>query len=646
MSITQTRVTSNEVQFMDSSSTVAASLSGTTVDFGGGDVTNNLNFLNVDGHNNSSQGSNNYHGIQLDCGRANSTPAMRLLTESGKITSGKRTAQFLLGNLLNDIDGAFTVHYQETVGDSDTDPVQESLAVTLGGGGTNTLTINQNASNQGGNLTLTNGTITNSNGTISFDNDNLTTTGQITCGDPTNTDHAATKSYVDNVAQGLDVKASVRVASTGNHDLDGNHGLGNGGTVDGVQISTGDRILLKNQTDASENGIYIVNNAQTNDGVPSRAADFKYDSDTETNTFSAGAFMFVEEGTANANKGFVLTTNDPITVGTTDLDFTQFSSAGAVTLSSLGVTATASELNIMDGVTSTTAELNILDGVTSTTAELNILDGVTSTTAELNLLDGSVAGTVVSGKAAVYGSEGELNADLLQIGGSDITASAAELNIIDGDTSATATTLADADRVVVNDAGTMKQVALTDFETYFESALDTLSNVTTVGTLDSGSITSNFGSINIGTSTLTAGTGSIIGNLTLANGSITDSSGAISFGDENLTTTGTITAASCTSTSDARLKENVVEMTGAVAKVQRLRGVDFTWKDSGKADAGVIAQEVEAVVPHWVAENAEGTKAVDYGKLSALLIQAVKEQQATIDQLRRDVAALQRDDSP
>jgi hypothetical protein len=65
-----------------------------------------------------------------------------------------------------------------------------------------------------------------------------------------------------------------------------------------------------------------------------------------------------------------------------------------------------------------------------------------------------------------------------------VTATTSELNIIDGDTSATSTTLADADRVVVNDAGTMKQVALTDFETYFETALDTLSNVTSVGTLN------------------------------------------------------------------------------------------------------------------------------------------------------------------
>ncbi len=86
-------------------------------------------------------------------------------------------------------------------------------------------------------------------------------------------------------------------------------------------------------------------------------------------------------------------------------------------------------------VTSTAAELNILDGVTSTTAELNIMDGVTSTTAELNILDG-------------------------------VTSTAAELNIVDGNTSATSTTIADADRVVLNDNGTMVQAAVTDLKTY------------------------------------------------------------------------------------------------------------------------------------------------------------------------------------
>ena len=117
-----------------------------------------------------------------------------------------------------------------------------------------------------------------------------------------------------------------------------------------------------------------------------------------------------------------------------------------------GVTATTAELNILDGVTSTAAELNILDGVTSTAAELNILDGVTSTTAELNILDG------------VTSTAAELN--ILD----GVTSTATELNIMDGGTSASSTTLVDADRVVTNDNGTMKQVALTDVKTYLSSA--------------------------------------------------------------------------------------------------------------------------------------------------------------------------------
>ena len=112
--------------------------------------------------------------------------------------------------------------------------------------------------------------------------------------------------------------------------------------------------------------------------------------------------------------------------------------SGSLTLGGTAITATASELNILDGVTSTAAELNILDGVTSTTAELNILDGVTSTATELNLVDGSSAGTIVNSKAVVYGSSGEVNATTLQIAGTAITSTATELNILDGVTSTTA----------------------------------------------------------------------------------------------------------------------------------------------------------------------------------------------------------------
>ena len=150
----------------------------------------------------------------------------------------------------------------------------------------------------------------------------------------------------------------------------------------------------------------------------------------------------------------------------------------------VALTATATELNLLDGVSGLAqADFTKLAAVDSTAAELNILDGVTSTTAELNLVDGSSAGTIVNSKAVIYGSSGEVNATTLQIAGTAITSTAAELNILDGvtstatelnvmdgDTSATSTTLADADRLVTNDAGTMIQVALTDLKTYLTSA--------------------------------------------------------------------------------------------------------------------------------------------------------------------------------
>ena len=115
--------------------------------------------------------------------------------------------------------------------------------------------------------------------------------------------------------------------------------------------------------------------------------------------------------------------------------------------------------------------------------------------------------------------DGTAYLDAINFNGTAITATAAELNIVDGDTTATSTTLADADRVVVNDAGTMVQVALTDFETYFESALDTLSNVTTVGALNAGSITSGFGAIDNGSSAITT-TGTVTYG-SLSDGTIT-----------------------------------------------------------------------------------------------------------------------------
>ena len=205
--------------------------------------------------------------------------------------------------------------------------------------------------------------------------------------------------------------------------------------------------------------------------------------------------VFVDAGGAGStveqirfqDGAIVPVTDNDIDLGTSSLEFKDLYVDGtahvdAINFNGTAITATAAELNILDGVTSTAAELNILDGVTSTAAELNILDGVTSTAAELNILDGVTATTAeLNIMDGVTATTAELNiidgvtattAELNIMDG--VTATTAEINILDGDTSATSTTLADADRVIVNDGGTMKQVALTDFETYFEGAIDTL----------------------------------------------------------------------------------------------------------------------------------------------------------------------------
>lgn len=153
-------------------------------------------------------------------------------------------------------------------------------------------------------------------------------------GTPTSSGDAATKGYVDAAINGLDWKASVRVATTANGTLA--TAFANGQTVDGVTLVTGDRILLKDQTTASENGIYIV----AASGAPARASDMAAASS------AANASLFVEAGTANADKNFVCTSNvGSDVVGTNNLTFTQFGTGGGVSalddLSDVTITSAA-----------------------------------------------------------------------------------------------------------------------------------------------------------------------------------------------------------------------------------------------------------------------------------------------------------------
>ena len=247
--------------------------------------------------------------------------------------------------------------------------------------------------------------------------------------DPVNAQDAATKGFVEATSQGLDVKDSCVAATTGNITI--STALNNGDTIDGVTLSTNDRVLVKDQSTASQNGIYVVGSS------PARADDLAAGAD------AAGMFTFVEQGTVNADNGFVCTSNKgSAVVGTNNLTYAQFSGAGQITAgdgldksgntlsldlkSNGGLVIESTELAIDLAASSITGTLPVskLTSVTSTASELNVLDGITSTTAELNLMDGG--------------------------------------------TSATSTTLAAADRFVCNDAGTMKQVALSDLVTFLE----------------------------------------------------------------------------------------------------------------------------------------------------------------------------------
>ena len=178
-----------------------------------------------------------------------------------------------------------------------------------------------------------------------------------------------TKGYVDAVKQSLDIKDSVRVASTGNVSLtSGSSDLEAGDTIDGVTLVAGDRVLLKNQSTASENGIYV---AVASSGTPARSDDANASAEV-----TSGMFVWVEEGTSNGDQGYVLTTNNVITLNTTDLTFTQFSGAGQITAGN-GLTKSGNTINVVpDDVTlSVTADEIKLKGDVTTTALGDLLIG-------------------------------------------------------------------------------------------------------------------------------------------------------------------------------------------------------------------------------------------------------------------------------
>jgi hypothetical protein len=163
-----------------------------------------------------------------------------------------------------------------------------------------------------------------------------TMTGFLTLNaDPTSALHAATKQYVDGLASGMTYKVSARAATTANITLSGTQ------TIDGVSVIAGDRVLVKNQTTGSENGIYVVAA-----GAWARSSDAN-----TTGELNGGSTIWVNEGTTQADTGWTVTNDGTVTIGTTAIVWTQTSGLGQITAGA-GLSKTGNTLNVGTASTS------------------------------------------------------------------------------------------------------------------------------------------------------------------------------------------------------------------------------------------------------------------------------------------------------
>ena len=276
--------------------------------------------------------------------------------------------------------------------------------------GTGALTFTAGGTNTNVNL------VPNGTGTVDVSSKRITNLA-----DPTGSQDAATKAYVDAVKTGLDIKDSVRVATTANLVAiytGASKILTNNTTlapiaIDGITLAVNDRVLVKDQSVASSNGIYTVTTVGTGAvaWVLTRAGDFDNTPGTE---ITGGAFAFVEEGTTNADSGWVLTTDGTVTLDTTNLTFVQFSGAGQISAGN-GLTKTGNTIDVVGTANRISVAADSVD-IASTYV------GQTSITTLGTIGTGVWQGTIVG---PTYGGTGVNNgSSTITLGGSLTTSGA------------------------------------------------------------------------------------------------------------------------------------------------------------------------------------------------------------------------------
>ena len=419
--------------------------------------------------------------------------------------------------------------------------------------------------------------------------------------DPINDQDAATKSYVDSVAQGLDPKASVVYATAANIAPytynNGTSGVGATITlnstgnllIDGSLVAANERVLIKNEVgayvntttqSAAFNGIYVVTVA----GAPGVAAVLTRSADFNAPAEIPSAFTFVEYGTVNADTGWVCTTNAPVTVGTTQILFTQFSGAGSYTAgNALSLNGTQFNVNVDSSGNATIGingsnQLYIPAGAILTTPNIGAATGTSLSVSGAVTAASTVGGVITGSSVSVTGTAtaastvgGVITGSSSSVTGTQSAASTVG-GVITGSSSSVTGTQTAASTVGGVITGSSSSVTGTQTAASTVGGVITGSSVSVTGNVDAGNTNSNvYGTTVSVTGTVTAAstvggviTGSsvsVTGTATAAStvgGVITGSSSSVTGTQEAASTVGGVITGSSTSVTGTQTAASTV----------------------------------------------------------------------------------------